>query len=477
VVYYKKLSIFTERKRMGSRKYKLITGVCYTDLYKDADQPRKVKYLPNDRENFYRDDAVRLSHKDVSEFRARPIMLEHGFDLEDIRERFGVVDTSQPVGEVFQSSVDSDGYMRISARIFVDTPAGEKIYKAVESGDLRGLSVGYRPQFKDHISGEIDYKLFDEVSLCKQPFFEGAQVSVTASNLQSEQGKNFWFQIMSEQTEQATPATATPVPENKEARELLRNTDSIAQELAQKEAQIKELMEKIAKQEPLANAELQRREEEERKAEEERNRMAEQIVSVIKEVMQTVEPEKAKIADERTLGFLSQGLRHKNSENIPAVFATALERGLQGIKREEELSKELEQYKTDFAATSNKLKQVTENSRVTASMEAVLQTGEKQEEQQGSIENIFAIPKDEVLREWGMTREEATVRASQRQQMEKPKLPTHRYEREMGAGMRGTDQSTFAFICQNMKHLNQIPTRMMKRQVDTFNPPVAPSSY
>ena len=150
-----------------SRPYRLIHGISYPHLYQ-GEQPIKLSAnSTEDREEFYNDPAVRLTNGDCEYFKGKPICLEH--------------DESDIVGVISNAYKDSDNHMRMDARIYIDSERGKQIFAAIESGDLRGLSVGYGIPVNDN-NETMGNKHCKEISLCRVPFFQGAEVRVTASN-------------------------------------------------------------------------------------------------------------------------------------------------------------------------------------------------------------------------------------------------------------------------------------------------------
>jgi len=402
-------------------------------------------------------------------------MLEHGFDIAEMKQKFGIADTSKPIGEISSSYVDSQGKMRINARIYVDSPAGVKIWQAVNSGDLRGLSVGYRPQYSKQKTGEVDYKIFDEVSLCKQPFFEGAEVAVTASNFLNSQkekkNSQLWIELMSEQQQQQTPEITTPastpvpvpVPDNKDASEILRNADDLAKQIADQQAEIQKLLkekEQLAALKPLADAEMKRQELERKEREVKRNEMADQLMNMINTTVQGLpENEKGQVSNE-ALSHINNALRMDNADPVTSVLASVFKANYEAAKEKEQKEKEIAELKSKFAATSDKLKDVTEKSRVTASYQSVMNTtneqgGEKQE-QTGGIENLFVIPSAEVCNAWGMSQQEAQIRASAWKNNPIAPPPVHRYVKSVSGSMRDYDPNTFSFICQKINDFDRV---------------------
>lgn len=149
-----------------SRPFYRFTGIAYKNVLKESQVSSRVTADLNSRKSMYNDNAIRLSEKDLKDFNGidgKPICLEHRPHLE--------------VGKIHHHWIDDEGNLRISGRIFTDSKDGQRMAEEVRCGNFRGLSVGYDAFLDDH---EVLKKEFHEISLCKEPFFEGCQVKVTA---------------------------------------------------------------------------------------------------------------------------------------------------------------------------------------------------------------------------------------------------------------------------------------------------------
>lgn len=217
------------------KKYRIIHGISYPNLFQGKEQPVQLSASTNIsvREELYNDDAIRLADEDCKAFENQAICVEH--------------DENHKVGLITSAWKDSDGHMRITARIYVDTPEGEAIFNRINNGDLRGLSVGYSvPVTNDY---ERIGKQCREVSLCETPFFENAGITVTASGKQRNNSINnsttverklLQFEIMADQLEQSKKDSTELV---KKYDEMLKEVETMRQQLSEKatlEAKLKQ---------------------------------------------------------------------------------------------------------------------------------------------------------------------------------------------------------------------------------------------
>ena len=147
------------------RPYRLIHGVAYPPLKAGKNDTQIIRSKLSDRHALYRDDAMRLSEHDLERLnglRGKPICVENDRDL--------------VVGEIIHTYKDSEGKMRMDAKIFTDTPIGEAAWQNISSGRLRGLSVGYDAEIaqSDFGSYHVNDKSFHDISLCNEPYFPGS---------------------------------------------------------------------------------------------------------------------------------------------------------------------------------------------------------------------------------------------------------------------------------------------------------------
>jgi len=234
-----------------NREYRVIVGVAYPVLFNGKNQPTQVKANLADPAEYYYDDSIRLSEKDMAAYRNRPVCVEH--------------DQSNVIGEIANVWKGKDGNMWMQARIFTDTPSGIDHFNRINGGDLSCLSVGYSVGTDNY--GNVTGKDYHEISVCKEGFFPGAALTVAASGEkkyitnQSEYVKKLLFSIMASETNfsggaapaAAAPAAATPAAaatpldaRNKDASELARQSDSLLQQQAADAARLKALEQQVA---------------------------------------------------------------------------------------------------------------------------------------------------------------------------------------------------------------------------------------
>jgi hypothetical protein len=214
-----------------SRPYKIINGVSYPHLFTGKNQAKTVKANLSNPHDYYYDESVRLGEENVSDFTGKPICVEH--DKED------------KVGEISSAWKDADGKMRITARVFVDSERGEQLYNDINSGKMKGLSVGYA--FGVEKNGTVTKKNCYEISLCREPFFPGAQVSVCATGEQKykvPEKNTLLFEIMASETNSLAAPSAAPLDtSNKDASELARAHDELLRKREAEAAELKQLRE------------------------------------------------------------------------------------------------------------------------------------------------------------------------------------------------------------------------------------------
>lgn len=251
------------------RASRIISGIAYPNIFIGAHQPEHIESGFRDEEYYY-DNAVRLTQQDMAGFVGKPICLEH--------------DESVQLGEITSAWEDVDHHMRITARIFTDTPQGERYFEQINRGDFRGLSVGYSIISDPNDFRRVIGKRFSEVSVCETPFFEGAAIRVAASLEKTEYKKKsegkIQFKIMASEVKNPAGADqAAPLTEsNKDASELAKIHDEVLRKAEEMERKLKALEETNHKQaEALAIVEQQRQREREAYAESQKAVLAETL--------------------------------------------------------------------------------------------------------------------------------------------------------------------------------------------------------
>lgn len=235
------------------RPYRIIQGICYPHLVSGSNTTKRVTASLSDPEAYYYDESIKLSEEDLNSFKDKPICYEH--------------DQSHVIGEIAQVWKDSDGKMRMQGRIYTDTPEGEEMFHSINTKNTSGLSVGYSAQINKFKN--VERKNCYEISVCKQGFFDGAAVSVTASekkNYITNPSKNILNFKMATETNIATLDT------NKDASELAKIHDDL---LKKTEEQAKELAKMKAMEEQLALLQAEKQQQLQKYAESQRPKLKE----------------------------------------------------------------------------------------------------------------------------------------------------------------------------------------------------------
>lgn len=204
------------------RPYRLIYGKSYPRVFVGERQPKHISSDLSDPDSYYHDDALKLAKGDVGRFVGKPLCYEH--------------DKDNHIGKITAAWVDTEGNMRITGHVYTDTKDGEKLFREINCGKKKGLSVGYgvlRNFGKD----------IQEISIVDEPFFEGAGITITASssnnpnyksNLTKESKNNLVLQLMTEELDKV----------NKEGSELMKHHDDVLKKNEDLQKRLAELEQK-----------------------------------------------------------------------------------------------------------------------------------------------------------------------------------------------------------------------------------------
>jgi phage head maturation protease len=176
----KKKMSWTDYNKPATGKHLLVSGRAYPRVQAGKNKTDIVTSDMSDRNAWYYDEAIMLSDADLNEYnggKGLPLCVEH--NVNDV------------VGEVRYGFL-GDGEKR-SLKIWARLPTGgsahqQDVIDKIKSGYYKGLSVGYQI-IPAHVSASgsggarVGKKKFVEISLVKDPFFEGCDLSwnVTAS--------------------------------------------------------------------------------------------------------------------------------------------------------------------------------------------------------------------------------------------------------------------------------------------------------
>lgn len=436
---------------------RLIFGRCYLDLYEGENQPTEVRSTPGHHAAYYNDPAIKLSRKDVRSFLHKPILIEHGNDP---------IYGNRAMGKIIDAKPDKDNHMRVTAKIFDDD-----VYSQVKNGNLKGLSVGYVPKLSNGTSGKVEYKDFNEISLCKNPFFPGAEVTVTASkNLAKQREKKYlWIAVM------ASEQAPTPVEENKEAEELLRGAEENAKIIEQQALKLKELEEIKAHYHVLKKAEDERLQAVKAEKVKEAEKMIQMAAEVYKKDKGVDLPETFADVIRKSWQTVGSGPEQNGVSETTAILASLISFGHDKAKKEEDWEKERASLTQKIKDSSNRLNASREAAKV-SEVKMSMESGKNLEPETGvksqGVGNIFryrAPSQNEIeCYELDPSRLNTAVNAS----AGGPNVPLHEprqhaYVNELPNSMRYHSGNLFAFAAKNEFTLYRPPNMRVEHHFET----------
>ena len=162
--------------RPSAGRYAIIKGRAYPRVQRGKNPTDVIDIpLPQEsgrREQYYNHAAVTLSDSDLDDIEGAegaPICEEHNRN-----DRVGVVHHS------WVNTADGGRALDIIGRIPLDTERGRRVIEDIRCGRIKGLSVSYGTDLEERGDGtrKLKSKTFHEISLCREPFFEGCNLSV-----------------------------------------------------------------------------------------------------------------------------------------------------------------------------------------------------------------------------------------------------------------------------------------------------------
>jgi hypothetical protein len=160
---------------MNHKILKVLTGTLGFEVVKGSGPTnRQLPPLRIGDRSHYNNPIVKVNEADIERWknlRGGPLMFEHGKGQSQ----------KITVGSIVDSVVTKQNTLYITASIW-DTDEGKWAAKHIENGDISSFSIGY--EFERNAHGELLKKNFNEVSLVIKPFFDGANISVCASDSQ-----------------------------------------------------------------------------------------------------------------------------------------------------------------------------------------------------------------------------------------------------------------------------------------------------
>lgn len=235
------------------QKWYVFAGRAYPRVVQGSNKTTRVTSNINDRDDFYNDPAVVLSDADMDRFKGaegKPLWVEH--------------QPGSQVGYVEHSWL-GDGEKRslkIIGKVNMETERGRQVVADIKAKRYKGLSVGYGTDLvSNHHTGatELWDKNFREISLVKDPFFDGchlAEFGVTATKIlnhnNGDQNSSLLLRIDASREIFMEPVnTPEPVSGNELLAEAAKLKSQLSEESKAKEVQSQEIAQMKAELEQL----------------------------------------------------------------------------------------------------------------------------------------------------------------------------------------------------------------------------------
>lgn len=297
------------------RPYRIITGPAYPLKLKEDRTPEnsKVNKSIDNKHDYYHSDAVRLSRRDISKFKGKPIRVEHEEDLS--------------VGEITDTWVGKDGDMWMTSRVYTDTKTGQKVMECVDNGDFMGLSVGIQP-VPDESGDYVTDMDVEEISICHKGYYDGARIAIAASDKTNYKNANRVFiKIRAMAEEKIADPTKVADPDKTE---IARAHDEAVQQLS-----------KVQKE--LAELKAYKEAEEQRKIQEQKAYEEKQQAELSDTLALLLENAKADRGEDATVSEVQQNVvRNAYLDPQNAPFAAEIRASALASKKNREERKQLE---------------------------------------------------------------------------------------------------------------------------------------
>lgn len=151
--------------------YAIVHGRAYPRVLKGKNPTNRITAPTRDREMLWRDPAVVLSDADMDGCAGgQGVDLCYEHDDKDV------------VGVVQHTEVADDESLHLIARIPVkdkdgnNIPRGLEMVEEIRAGKVKGFSVRYDTKLGQ--GGIVTEKRFKEISLVREPFFDGCDLTV-----------------------------------------------------------------------------------------------------------------------------------------------------------------------------------------------------------------------------------------------------------------------------------------------------------
>jgi len=170
-------------------QYGIVTGLAFNSLVDGVNTTTKVTSDLSQRDSWYHDPAFHMSTAELDAINGAegaPLCVEH--------------DRNHVVGSIHHSYIDDTNHKkgwRVMARIPLKDEhgnvieRGQKAFDDIKSKKLNGFSVGIKNNMNTNNFGErhVSGRIFHEVSLVNEPFFDGCNLSATMVASKNSKGK------------------------------------------------------------------------------------------------------------------------------------------------------------------------------------------------------------------------------------------------------------------------------------------------
>lgn len=359
------MSSWIDKNKRGEKWY-VFTGRAYPRVVQGSNKTTRITSDMTNRDAFYNDPAVVLSDNDLNRFNGaegKPLWVEH-------------VEGSQ-VGHVQHSWLsEGDGdkrSLKIIGRVCMETPYGRQVVADIKAKKYKGLSVGYGTDLvSNHHTGatELWDKNFREISLVKDPFFDGchlAEFGVTATKIPNHNnpGPNSSLLLRIDASKEIIMETNNNTQEPVSGNELLEEASKLKNQLSEetkaKETQAQELAKMKSELEELRALKNRVAEKEKAEADAYAASQLPKFEAYVQELVASKIPVTEEMKQDLKMTFchpkMKDGARHLEAEYAHKVEMRA------SLKVAEDRAKAAEEAQKRLEQTMSKTTQILNHSR------------------------------------------------------------------------------------------------------------------